>query len=66
MIIPENPEYDIGITLNFNLLVNVGGKERTFQEFNHLFKNVGFLIKSTIRNKGIISFITAEKIKNII
>ena len=30
-IVPVNPKYDIGITLNFNLLVNVGGKERTHQ-----------------------------------
>ncbi|MFW9882392.1 MAG: methyltransferase [Candidatus Thorarchaeota archaeon] len=65
MIVPENPKYDIGVTLNFNLLVNVGGKERTFQEFNNLLQNSGFIIKSTIKNKGIISLIIAEKINKI-
>jgi len=62
MIVPENPEYDIGVTLNFNLLVNVGGKERTYQEFESILRETGFKINSIKSNKGIISMIIAEKI----
>ncbi len=62
-IVPVNPKYDIGITLNFNLLVNVGGKERTHQEFMYLLKNTGFKINSIKRSKGIISMIIAEELE---
>ena len=62
MIVPENLEYDIGVTLNFNLLVNVGGKERTYQEFESILRKTGFKINSIKSNKGIISMIIAEKI----
>jgi len=66
MLIPENPKHDIGVTLNFNLLVNVGGKERTFQEFKYLLRNAGFIIRSIIKSNGIISIIIAEKNNNTI
>lgn len=35
-IVPENCKVDMGTTLNFDLLVCVGGKERTLQEFNNI------------------------------
>ncbi|MBA7641311.1 hypothetical protein ES703_48988 [subsurface metagenome] len=61
IIVPEDPKYDIGITLNFNLLVNVGGKERTYQEFENILREAGFKIKNIIRGKGIISMIIIGK-----
>ena len=60
-IVPANPKYDIGITLGFNLLVSVGGKERTHQEFSYLLRDTGFKINSIKRSNGIISIIIAEK-----
>ena len=62
-IVPANPKFDIGITLNFTLLVNVGGKERTHQEFSDLLRNTRFKINSIKRNDGIISMIIAEKLE---
>jgi len=35
-IVPESANYDLGISLNFSLLVIVGGKERTLNEFKTL------------------------------
>lgn len=64
LIVPANPKYDIGVTLNFNLLVNTGGKERTHQEFREILRHVGFKINSIERNKGAISLIIAEKSEN--
>ena len=64
MVIPETPEYDLGVTLNFNLLVNVGGKERTLKEFKNIFQTTGFKIKSVKSGMGIISLIIAEKIRS--
>ncbi len=61
-VVPDNPRYDIGVTLNFNLLVNVGGKERNLLEFENLLQKVGFKIISLKSCKGIISLIIAEKI----
>ncbi len=63
MVIPEDPEHDIGVSLNFNLLVNVGGKERTNQEFENIFKIAGFGIRSIKRREGVISMIVVEKLK---
>ena len=61
-IVPENLEMDVGVTLNFNLLVCVGGKERTLEEFNTLLKKVNFKITSVKQEDGIISLIEAQKI----
>ena len=63
MIVPIDPERDFGVTLNFNLLVNVGGKERTLGEFKVLLRKAGFTINSAESGEGIISIIIAEKIK---
>jgi SAM-dependent methyltransferase/predicted transcriptional regulator len=61
MVVPENPKIDMGTTLNFDLLVMVGGKERTKEEFNTLLKNVGFKIMDIKKGKSIISIIIAER-----
>lgn len=64
MIIPEDPNFDIGVSLNFNLLVSVGGKERNYREFKDLLQKSGFKINTIKKNEGIISLIIAEKIKD--
>lgn len=61
-IVPENLGIDIGVTLNFNLLVCVGGKERTQAEFNTLLKKGNFKITRIRQGDGIISLIEAQKI----
>ena len=60
-IVPEDPNTDIATTLNFNLLVCVGGKERTFAEFNTLLETENFKVSSVRHGKGIISMIIAKK-----
>jgi len=62
-IVPEDNYMDIGVTLNFNLLVCVGGKERTLKEFQELLEKANLKINNVKTNKGIISLIVAEKIK---
>ncbi len=44
-IVPEKLNGDCGISLNFNLLVMVGGKERKLVEFAELFDATGFKIE---------------------
>ncbi len=60
-IIPEDSAYDIGITLNFNLLVCVGGKERTLKEFQTLLEKANFKICQIKQGNSIISLIIAKK-----
>ncbi len=61
MIVPNNPKFDIGISLNFNLLVNVGGKERTLAEFEQILKQTGFKIIEIKHVNGPISLLIAKK-----
>ena len=65
-IVPEKLDSDIGTTLNFNLLVCVGGKERTLNEFKNILNKAGFIISDLIKNEGIISIIIAQKMKEMI
>ena len=65
MVIPEFPETDFGVTLNFNLLVTVGGKERTGKEFELILNEVGFCIDKIIDGEGIISMIICSKKEDI-
>lgn len=60
-IVPEDSPYDVGVTLNFNLLVCVGGKERTLKEFHSLLEKANFKISQIKRGKSIISLIIAKK-----
>ncbi|TXT58698.1 MAG: hypothetical protein BAJALOKI1v1_1580007 [Promethearchaeota archaeon] len=50
-IVPENDAKNIGTTLNFNLLVTLGGRERTLREFKSLFNDLGFQISHIIISK---------------
>ena len=59
-IVPDSFDTDIGITLNFNLLVCAGGKERTMQEFQNLLKKVNLEIIEVKKTSGIISLIIAH------
>ena len=62
MVVPDNTTFDIGITLNFNLLVMTGGKERTRTEFNDLLRSAGFEVTNIFRKASAISLIIAKKI----
>ncbi len=61
IIVPEDSNYDVGITLNFNLLVCTGGKERTLKEFQSLLKKGKFKISQIKQGKSSISLIIAKK-----
>ena len=60
-IVPDDPNTDVAVTLNFNLLVCVGGKERTLTEFKALLEKANFRVSSIKHGKGIISLIVAKK-----
>ncbi len=60
MIIPDVPKEDFGDSLNFNLLVMVGGKERTLNEFKALFRSAGLTLTQVEIGSGIISLLVAE------
>jgi len=60
-IVPDEITTDVGIRLNFNLLVCVGGKERTLKEFQELLQNANLQINEVKAGSGIISLIIAEK-----
>jgi SAM-dependent methyltransferase/predicted transcriptional regulator len=62
MVVPETPKIDMGTTLNFDLLVMVGGRERTKQEFNSILNDAGFKINNIKKSGSIISMIIAEKL----
>jgi len=61
IVVPEDSNYDVGITLNFNLLVCTGGKERTLKEFQGLLNKVNFEISQIKQGKSNISLIIARK-----
>ncbi len=61
MVKPEDPEEDFGVSLSFDLLVTVGGKERTEDEFRALGKTAGLELKEVIHGDGIISALVFEK-----
>ncbi len=63
-IVPEDNYTDIDVTLNFDLLVCVGGKERTLKEFQQLFNKANLKISKVIPSRGIISLIIVEKERN--
>ena len=58
---PEEVTEDLGVTLNFNLLVTVGGRERREREFRNLLKQSGFDIVDILQGEGVISVITTTK-----
>ena len=62
-IVPEHLDKDIGLTLNFNLLVCLGGKERTLKEFQDLLKKANFKISKIKQGKSIISLLVVKKSK---
>ena len=61
IIVPEDSNYNVGITLNFNLLVCTGGKERTLKELQGLLIKVNFEISQIKKGKSNISLIIAKK-----
>ncbi|MGC8581676.1 MAG: methyltransferase [Thermoplasmata archaeon] len=54
-VVPENPTYDCGQSLNFNLFVMVGGRERKLSEFNVLFDKTDFELKRVVFSKNCVT-----------
>ncbi len=65
MVVPETVKSDFGVTLNFDLLVTVGGRERTKKEFIKLIENTGFKMIEVISTDGIISALICEKVQEV-
>jgi len=63
LIKPEDPQYDLGVSLEFNLLAMLGSKERTLNEYRTLLEETGFAIKRVVRG-NVVSLIEAIKIKD--
>ena len=61
MVMPEKPMMDMGVRLNFNLLVIVGGRERKQYEFKELLCKSGFELKKIEKGGSIISLLIAKK-----
>ena len=61
IIVPEDSNYDVGITLNFNLVVCTGGKERTLKELQDLLNKSNFELSQIKKGKSNISLIIAKK-----
>lgn len=59
-IVPEDTTKNIGTTLNFNLLVSVGGKERTLEDIKKLLNKSGFKLINVESRESIISIIIAK------
>jgi len=66
MIVPDEVDSDFGITLNFNLLVTVGGHERNKEEFISLLENTGFKLIEVIPSDEIISILVCKKVKEVV
>jgi len=60
-IIPENLDADLEISLNFNLLVMTGGKERTLKEFEKILTLTNFDIFKVKKTYGILLIIIVKK-----
>ena len=61
IIVPEDSHFDVGTTLNFNLLVCTGGKERTRIEFQNLLNTTNFEISQIKQGRSNLSLIIARK-----
>ncbi|MEJ2277785.1 MAG: methyltransferase [Candidatus Lokiarchaeota archaeon] len=59
-IIPKNPTEDKGISLNFNLLVTVGGKERNEIQIKKILNKSNFEIEEIKAKDNLISIIIAK------
>jgi hypothetical protein len=60
MVVPEDCAFDFGASLSLNLLVMVGGKERTFREFISLATGAGFKRIELVVGDDLISAVVCE------
>jgi hypothetical protein len=60
-VVPEDTEKNMGFTLNFDLLVMVGGKERTRKDFESILVNADFEISKIIESESVISLVICRK-----
>jgi C-methyltransferase len=59
-IVPKNNSKNIGITLDFNLLVTLGGRERSLEDFEELLHDTGFKIRNIKSQKSLISILITK------
>lgn len=60
-VVPEKTNVDVGISLNFNLLVAVGGKERSKKEFEKILNEVGMKLENIENVPAIVSILVCKK-----
>lgn len=65
IIMPDNIDRDVGVRLNFNLLVSVGGRERNMNEFLNLLNQTSFGNVEIIETNNIVSIICARKEREV-
>jgi len=61
MVMPEKPETDMGVRLNFNLLTMLGGRERSKREFQQIGIESGLKLDQIIQGESIISALVFVK-----
>lgn len=64
IIKPEQPIYDLGVSLSFMLLAMLKGKERTLPEYKRLLSRAGFILEDIIYGYPN-SVLVAKKVKEI-
>lgn len=64
-VMPDDIDRDVGVRLNFNLLVSVGGRERKRNEFLNLLNLSGFENVEIIETNSIVSIICARKERDV-
>lgn len=61
LIVPENPQTDVGVSLNLNMLVMTGGQERTEEAYRTLLLKSGFENIAIVGDTLLVSLIKATK-----
>jgi len=61
-VIPKGNEYLFGKSMDLNMLVMLGGVERTDEEFRQLFKRVGLNLTRIVPTEAEVSVIEAHKV----
>jgi len=56
-VIPETPDFDMGKWMDLNMLVGVGGRERTAAEYRDLYAKAGFELEQIIPTGSPLSII---------
>ena len=61
LIVPKNPQTDIGVSLNLNMLAMTGGQERTEEAYRTLLLESGFENIAIVGATSLVSVMKATK-----